>query len=50
MLLVDLAFRATDVNVLNVSCRVVNPALRVVIYKCCFQYAMQGMLKSNVAG
>lgn len=48
--LVDLAFRATDVNVLNVSCRVINPSSRRVIHKCGFQYAGQGMLNSIVAG
>lgn len=48
--LVDLAFRATDANVLNVSCRVINPTSRRVIHKCGFQYAGQGMLNSIVAG
>lgn len=48
--LVDLAFRATDANVLHVSCRVVNPASRRVIQKCGFQYAGQGMLNSLAAG
>ena len=48
--LVDLAFRATRLNVLHVSCRVINPASRRVIHKCGFQYAGQGMLNSIVAG
>jgi RimJ/RimL family protein N-acetyltransferase len=48
--LVDLAFRATDVEVLNVSCRVINAASRRVIHKCGFQYAGQGMMDSLVAG
>lgn len=48
--LVDLAFRATAIDVLNVSCRVINPASRRVIHKCGFQYAGQGMLNSIVAG
>lgn len=48
--LVDLAFRATAIDALNVSCRVINPASRRVIHKCGFQYAGQGMLNSIVAG
>ncbi len=48
--LVDLAFRATDVNVLHVACRVINPASRRVVHKCGFQYAGQGMIDSIVAG
>ena len=48
--LVDLAFRATAIDALNVSCRVINPASRRVIHKCGFQYAGQGMLSSIVAG
>jgi RimJ/RimL family protein N-acetyltransferase len=48
--LVDLAFRATGISVLHVSCRVLNPASRRVIHKCGFQYAGQGMLNSLVAG
>jgi RimJ/RimL family protein N-acetyltransferase len=48
--LVDLAFRATAVDVLNVSCRVINAASRRVIHKCGFQYAGQGMMDSLVAG
>lgn len=48
--LVDLAFRATNIGDLHVSCRVLNPASRRVIHKCGFQYAGQGMLNSLVAG
>jgi len=48
--LVDLAFRATDINALHASCRVINPASRRVIHKCGFQYAGQGMLNSLVVG
>ncbi|UUP17523.1 GNAT family N-acetyltransferase [Nitratireductor thuwali] len=48
--LVDLAFRATDADRLNVSCRVINAASRRVIHKCGFQYVGQGMMDSVVAG
>lgn len=48
--LVDLAFRATTIDTLHVSCRVINVASRSVIHKCGFQYAGQGMLDSQVAG
>lgn len=48
--LVDVAFRASDVDVLLASCRVVNQASRRVIQKCGFQYAGQGMLNSLSAG
>ena len=48
--LVDLAFRVTQIDALNVSCRVINTASRRVIHKCGFQYAGQGMLHSIVAG
>ena len=48
--LVDLAFRATMIDALNVSCRVLNAASRRVIHKCGFQYATQGMMDSLVAG
>ncbi len=48
--LVDLAFRATGISELHVSCRVINPASRRVIHKCGFQYAGQGMLNSITAG
>ncbi len=48
--LVDLAFRATAIDLLHVSCRVINPASRRVIHKSGFQYAGQAMLNSIVAG
>jgi len=48
--LVDLAFRATAIERLHVSCRVINAASRRVIHKCGFQYAGQGMLDSLAAG
>jgi RimJ/RimL family protein N-acetyltransferase len=48
--LVDLAFRATDIQVLHVACRVINGASRRVIHKCGFQYAGQGMMDSIAAG
>jgi RimJ/RimL family protein N-acetyltransferase len=48
--LVDLAFRATLIEALNVSCRVTNPGSRRVIHKCGFQYVGQGMMSSLVAG
>lgn len=48
--LVDLAFRATTIERLHVSCRVINAASRRVIHKCGFQYAGQGMLESLAAG
>jgi RimJ/RimL family protein N-acetyltransferase len=48
--LVDLAFRASDIEVLHVACRVINGASRRVIHKCGFQYAGQGMMDSIAAG
>jgi len=48
--LVDLAFRATDIDILHVSCRVINAGSRRVIHKCGFQYAGQGMMDSVAAG
>ena len=42
--------RATAIDVLHASCRVINPASRRVIHKCGFQYAGQGMMHSLVAG
>lgn len=48
--LVDLAFRATAVDALHVSCRVINTASHRVIHKCGFQYVGQGMMHSLVAG
>lgn len=48
--LVDLAFRASTIDRLHVSCRVINSASRRVIHKCGFQYSGQGMLESLAAG
>jgi RimJ/RimL family protein N-acetyltransferase len=48
--LVDLAFRATEVEVLHAACRVINPASRRVIEKCGFQHAGQDMMVSLAAG
>ncbi len=48
--LVDLAFRATEIEVLTASCRLINPASRRVIQKCGFQHAGQGMIDSLMAG
>ncbi len=48
--LIDLAFRATDVDAVAASCRVINPASRRVIQKCGFQYVGQGMIDSIAAG
>lgn len=48
--LVDLAFRATGIERLHVSCRVLNGASRRVIHKCGFQYVGQGMIDSIAAG
>ena len=48
--LVDLAFRATTVDRLYVSCRVINAPSRRVIHKCGFQYVGQAMLDSIAAG
>ncbi len=48
--LIDLAFRATEIERLHVSCRVLNEASRRVIHKCGFQYAGQGMIDSLAAG
>lgn len=48
--LVDLAFRATAIDTLHASCRVINDGSRRVIHKCGFQYAGQGMLNSLSAG
>jgi len=48
--LVDLAFRATAIDALDVSCRVINAASRRVIHKCGFQYCGQGMMNSICVG
>jgi RimJ/RimL family protein N-acetyltransferase len=48
--LIDLAFRATEIERLHASCRVLNDGSRRVIHKCGFQYAGQGMIDSLAAG
>jgi RimJ/RimL family protein N-acetyltransferase len=48
--LVDLVFRATQVEKLYASCRVSNMASRRVIYKSGFQYTNTGMMDSITAG
>jgi RimJ/RimL family protein N-acetyltransferase len=48
--LVDLVFRATQVEKLYASCRVSNIASRRVIYKSGFQYTNTGMMDSITAG
>lgn len=48
--LIDLAFRATDIERLHVSCRVANAGSRRVIHKSGFQYAGTGMMDSLAAG
>lgn len=48
--LIDLAFRATAIDRLHASCRVLNGDSRRVIHKCGFQYAGQGMIDSLAAG
>ena len=48
--LVDLAFRATEIDRLLVSCRVDNPASRRIIHKCGFRYSGQGIMDSLAAG
>ena len=48
--MIDLAFRATEVERLHASCRVLNGASRRVIHKCGFQYVGQGMIDSLAAG
>lgn len=48
--LVDLAFRATDIEVLHAACRPINAASRRVIQKCGFQHAGQAMIDSLMAG
>lgn len=48
--LVDLAFRATAIERLYASCRVLNIGSRRVLHKCGFQYAGQGMIDSIAAG
>ncbi|MCO4317509.1 GNAT family N-acetyltransferase [Phyllobacterium sp. 21LDTY02-6] len=48
--LVDLVFRATQVEKLYASCRVSNIASRRVLYKSGFQYMTTGMMDSINAG
>lgn len=48
--LVDHAFRASSIEALHISCRVINPASRRVIHKCGFQYIGQGMMDSAASG
>ena len=48
--MVDLAFRATQINELYAACRVINPGSRRVIQKCGFRYLGQGMIDSIAAG
>ncbi|PRD53338.1 GNAT family N-acetyltransferase [Phyllobacterium myrsinacearum] len=48
--LVDLVFRATQVEKLHASCRVSNIGSRRVLYKSGFQYANTGMMDSLAAG
>lgn len=48
--LVDLTFRASALDRLHVSCRLINTASRRVIHKCGFQYAGQGMMDSLSGG
>ncbi len=47
--MVDLAFKATDRERVNASCRVVNPASRRVLEKCGFQRSESGMIQSLAA-
>lgn len=46
----DLAFRATNIEVLNASCRAINGGSRNVIKKCGFQFVGDGMMDSAAAG
>jgi len=48
--LVDLAFRATEIDVLHAGCRPINAASRRVIQKCGFQHSGQGLLDTLMAG
>ena len=48
--LTDLAFRATEIDVLHAACRVTNHASRRVLHKCGFQHSGQGMMTSVTAG
>lgn len=48
--LIDLAFRATGIGRLHVSCRASNGGSRRVIHKCGFQFNGMGMADSLAAG
>ncbi len=48
--MVDLAFKTTDRDRVNASCRVINPASRRVLEKCGFQRSDSGMLLSLATG
>lgn len=48
--LIDLAFRATAIGRLHISCRVINARSRRVIHKSGFQFSSQGMGDSLSAG
>ena len=48
--LVELAFRATDIETLHVACRTVNPASKRVIEKCGFTHDGFDMIDSIAAG
>ncbi|EEW86131.1 conserved hypothetical protein [Brucella melitensis bv. 3 str. Ether] len=48
--LIDLAFRATGIGRLHVSCRASNGGSRRVIHKCGFQFSGMGMADSLAAG
>ncbi len=48
--LVDLAFKTTNHDRVNASCRVINPASRKVLEKCGFQHSESGMSNSISLG
>ncbi len=48
--LIDLAFRATAIERLRVSCHAINGGSRRVIHKCGFQFSSMGMADSLAAG
>jgi len=48
--LIDLAFRATPIERLHVSCHASNGGSRKVIHKCGFQFSSMGMADSLAAG
>ncbi len=47
---IDLVFRATELDVLNISCRTTNEASRQVIHKCGFRFSALDMADSLCAG